>query len=62
MEWVKWVTGIKEGTCHDDHWVMYGIVTSLYRLPETKITLYVSYTGIKKSCIDLKKEIKKKCY
>ena len=38
--------GIKECTC-DKHWVMYGSVESLYYTPETNITLYVNYTGIK---------------
>ena len=32
---------------HDEHWVMYGSVESLYCTPETNITLYVNYTGIK---------------
>lgn len=45
-EWVKWVLGIKEGTC-DGHWVMYGIVESLYSTTETNTTLYVNCTGIK---------------
>ena len=45
--WVKQVMEINESTCHDEHWVMYGIVESLYNIPETNITLYVNYTGIK---------------
>ena len=40
--WVKQVMGIKECTC-DEHWVMFGIVESLYRVPETNITLYLNY-------------------
>ena len=31
-----------EGTCHDEHRVMYGSVESLYCTPETNITLYVN--------------------
>ena len=31
----------------DEHWVMYGIVESMYCTPETNITLYVNYTQIK---------------
>lgn len=38
---------MKGGTCHDDHWVMYEIVESVYCTRETKITLYVNYTGTK---------------
>ena len=37
---------IKECTC-DGHWVIYGIVESLYCTPETNITLYVNYAGTK---------------
>lgn len=39
---------MKERTCHDDHWVMFGSAESLYCTPETNITLPVNYTGIKK--------------
>ena len=39
--------GIKEYTYHDEHWVIYRIVESLYCTPETNMTLYVKYTGIK---------------
>ena len=38
---------IKEGTCHDDHQVLYGIVELLYCPPETNMTLYVNCTEIK---------------
>ena len=38
--------GIKE-CMHDEHWVIYEIVESLYCTPETNIILYVNYTGIK---------------
>ena len=36
------VMGIKEGTCGDEHQVMYGGVESLHRIPEANITLYVN--------------------
>ena len=36
-----------EHTHFDEHWVIYGIVESLYYNPETNITLYINYTGIK---------------
>ena len=39
--------GVKEGTCCDEFWVMYGNVESLYCTLETTVTLYVNYTGIK---------------
>ena len=38
--------GIKECTCDEEHWVMYGSVELLHCTPETNIALYV-YTGIK---------------
>ena len=38
---------IEKYSCHDDHWVMDGIVGSLYCTPEMNITLYVNYSGIK---------------
>ena len=38
--------GVKEGACCDEHQVMHGSVESLYCTPETKITVYVNYTGI----------------
>ena len=37
--WVKY-------SYHDEHWVKYEIVESLYCTPETNITVYVNYTGI----------------
>ena len=40
-EWVKQVMGIKDGTCHEEHQVMCGIVESLYCMLETNITLCV---------------------
>ena len=39
--WVKWVMGIKEGTC-DEYWVLYGSAESLNSMPETNIALYVN--------------------
>ena len=39
--------GIKKCTFCDKHWVMYGIVESLYCTSETNIILCVNYTGIK---------------
>ena len=38
---------IKEYLHHDEHWVMYRIVKSLYCTPETNVTLHINYTGIK---------------
>ena len=40
--WVKWVMGIKEGTCWQEHWVLYVSDESLNSTPETVITLYVN--------------------
>ena len=39
--WVKQVMQIKEDTC-DEHWVLYGIIGSLYCTPETNTTLYIN--------------------
>lgn len=36
----KQVMGMREDTCGDELQVMYGTVESLYRTPETSITLY----------------------
>ena len=43
-----WETGdeVKEHTCHNEHWVMYESVESLYCRSETNIRLYVMLTGI----------------
>ena len=43
----KWVRGIKEGTCWDEHWVSYVSDESLNSTPETNIALYVNYLGFK---------------
>ena len=39
--WARWVTGIKEGACSDEHWVLYVSDESLNSTPERNITLYV---------------------
>lgn len=36
--WVKEVMEIKEGTCCDEYWVIYGSAKSLYCTPENNIT------------------------
>ena len=36
----KWVMGIEEGTCCDEHWVLYGNNGSWESTPKTKSTLY----------------------
>ena len=41
-EWVKWVMGIKEGTCWDEHYVLYVSDESLNSIPKITITLYVT--------------------
>ena len=38
----KWVMGIEEGTCWDEHWVLYVSDESQKSTPEAKITQYVS--------------------
>lgn len=50
--WDKQVKGI-EYTYFDEHWEMHRIVASLYCAPETNMTLYGNYTGIKffKKCL-----------
>jgi len=40
--WAQWVMGIKEGTCCDEHQVLYGSIKSLTCTPEINITLYVN--------------------
>ena len=35
------MTGIKEGACWDEHWVLYVGDESLSSIPEITITLYV---------------------
>ena len=41
-EWAKWVMGIKEGICWNEHLVLYVNDESLGSAPETNITLYVN--------------------
>ena len=38
----KWVMGIKDGTCYDEHWVFYVSDESLNSTPDTNIVLYVN--------------------
>ena len=33
--WAKWVMGIKEGTCCDEHWVLHVSDEPLNPVPET---------------------------
>ena len=40
--WARWVIGTKEGTCYDEHWVLYVSDESLNFTPKTNITLYVN--------------------
>ena len=40
--WAKWMMGIKEGTCYDEHWVICVSDESLNSTPETNIILYVN--------------------
>ena len=53
--------GIKEGTCLKEYPVIYRIVESLYHTPETNVTLYVNYIGIKKkkkkTCLEFRRLI-----
>ena len=39
--WAKWVMGIKEDTCWDEHWVFHGSDESLDSTPENT-ALYVN--------------------
>ena len=43
--------GIKEGTCWDEHWVLYVSDESLGYIPEAKTTMYVNYFENKKNKI-----------
>ena len=38
----KWVMGIQEGSCWDEHWVLHVSDESLNSTPETSITLHVN--------------------
>ena len=41
----KWVMGIEEGTCWDEHWVLYVSDESWESTPKVKITLYTLYVS-----------------
>ena len=40
--WAKWVMGIKEGTCWDEHWVLYVSDESLGSTLGAKTVLYAN--------------------
>ena len=40
--WARWVMVTKEGTCFEEHWVLYISDSSLSSTPEANIALYVS--------------------
>ena len=44
---MKYMMGIKEDTCPDEHGMTYGSVESVYCTSEANVTLYVNYTEIK---------------
>ena len=46
--WANWLMGIKEGSCWDEHWVLYVSDESQNSTPETITTIYVNYLGFKK--------------
>ena len=41
--WGKWVTGIEEGTCWDEHWVLHVSDEPQESTPEATSTLYILY-------------------
>ena len=41
-EWARSVMDIKEGTCSDEHWVLYVSDESLNSIPETNIILMLT--------------------
>ena len=41
----KWVMGIEEGTCWDEHWVLRVSGESRESTPKTKSTLYTLYVS-----------------
>ena len=45
--WSRWVIDIKEGTCDDEHWVLYVSDKSLNSAPETNTALYVNWLEFK---------------
>ena len=40
--WARWVMGIKEGTCCDEHWVLYVSDESLNSTLEINIALHAN--------------------
>ena len=42
---LKWVMGIEEGTCWDEHWVLYVSNESWESTSEAKNTLYTLYVS-----------------
>ena len=40
--WAKWMRGIKEGNCWDEHWVLDVSDESLNSIPEIIVTLYIN--------------------
>ena len=59
--WAKWVMGIKEGTCWDEHWVLHVSDESLNSIPEIIITLYVNQLGLNTIKTKQNKTINLKC-
>ena len=41
----KWMVGIEESTCWDEHWVLYVSDESRESTPKTKSTLYTLYVS-----------------
>ena len=41
-ERATWMVGTKEGTCWDEHWVLYVSDESQNSTPETNLALYVN--------------------
>ena len=41
----KWVMGTEEGTCWDEHWVLYASDEPWESTPKTKSTLYTLYVN-----------------
>ena len=40
--WARWLMAIKEGTCYNEHWVLYISNESLNSTPETDIASYAN--------------------
>ena len=41
----KWVMGIEEGTCWDEHWMLHGSDESQESIPQAKSTFYTLYVS-----------------